>query len=158
MSNISSYAGLKPKLVGMVAKLEDALGAKNLWITSGLRSKAYNEKIGGAENSEHLTGSAVDIARASFKQSPEEFRRIAESLGFGGIGLYDTHVHVDIGPPNRRWDNRTGSGVFDVTVPNNQIESAEAIVESMDADQVTKLAISAVAIGLAFGTIKKIID
>lgn len=118
MSNIALFLGLTPGLTEKVKELEKKLGS-SIYITSGLRSKEYNASLNGsAEDSQHLYGRAVDIARNSFKQSPEEFKTIALLCGFTGIGFYDKHVHVDIRPnPHPRgysfWDNRTGKGKYD---------------------------------------------
>lgn len=117
MSNISSHSGLKPELVQKVNQLEQSLGA-NFWISSGYRTQEYNAKVGGATNSQHLYGRAVDIARSSFRQSPEELMQTALQLGFTGIGFYDKHIHLDIRTdPHARgysfWDNRTGKGAYD---------------------------------------------
>lgn len=117
MSNISSYKGLDPKLTNKVEALEKALGA-NLWISSGVRTKEYNQQAGGAKDSQHLYGRAVDIARSSFKQSPEEAMKIALELGFTGVGFYDKHIHLDVRTdPHKRgysfWDNRTGKSEYD---------------------------------------------
>ncbi|WP_448826708.1 D-Ala-D-Ala carboxypeptidase family metallohydrolase [Capnocytophaga bilenii] len=41
--------------------LRAALGNKPIIITSGYRTPAHNKKVGGADNSQHLTASAADI-------------------------------------------------------------------------------------------------
>ncbi len=59
-------------------------------ITSTIRSAARNKKVGGAKNSHHLTGNAIDIARGkgvTHKQIESAYRRagydIVESLDEG---------------------------------------------------------------------------
>ncbi|MBC7489402.1 MAG: hypothetical protein H7240_04810 [Glaciimonas sp.] len=47
------------------------LGAKELHISSGYRCVALNKKVGGAANSAHLSGLAVDFTCAKFV-SPRE--------------------------------------------------------------------------------------
>lgn len=65
-------------------------------ITSGYRSAAHNESIeGAAQLSYHVTGHAADIKINGVAN--ELVARIALSI-FGGVGLYNTHVHVDVGP------------------------------------------------------------
>jgi len=63
-------------------------------LTSSIRCNAYNEKIGGLDNSAHLTGNAGDIEVTS-----SEMRyRIIEGLikaGFKRIGVYKDFIHVD---------------------------------------------------------------
>jgi len=69
-------------------------------IISGYRSATYNEKVGGATTSKHMTAEAVDIAITGFTVK-ELFKQAynkssAGELKFGGIGLYDTWIHVDV--------------------------------------------------------------
>lgn len=73
-------------------------GNVTITITSGYRCPEYNRSIDGATGSYHSRGMAADIVVAGFK--PREIAGIAESLGFKGIGLYETDkdghfVHVD---------------------------------------------------------------
>lgn len=73
-----------------------------LSIHSAYRSPARNAKVGGAKNSYHMKGMAIDIS--SSKYSPAELKKIAENMGvFGGIGIYSWGIHVDVGPSGRRW-------------------------------------------------------
>lgn len=81
-----------------------------LHINSGYRSNSYNASVGGVKNSQHLTASAADITSKNHK--PKEIYDIilkliaAGKMRNGGLGLYDTFVHYDIGGANRRWDFR----------------------------------------------------
>ena len=72
-----------------------------LIITSGARCEAYNRQIGGASNSWHLKGLAVDIACED-----SEFRaaiiRLAGQLDFFGIGIAKTFIHLDLRPPSEK--------------------------------------------------------
>jgi len=66
-------------------------------ITSGFRTPEDNERVGGVENSAHLTGWAVDIAY----ETEYELYRILYALlrqSFTRIGIYEGHVHVDMDP------------------------------------------------------------
>lgn len=74
-------------------------------ITSGFRTHAHNDAVGGAENSRHLWGMAADITVDDVP--PDTVADFAEALGVGGLGRYDTFTHVDVWGQNRRWDNRT---------------------------------------------------
>lgn len=78
-------------------------------ITSGYRSEITNRRLSRsnrrvAGNSLHCDGKAVDLQVAGV--SNHTLRRYLESmrgrLKIGGVGLYDTHVHVDTGP-RRTW-------------------------------------------------------
>lgn len=66
-------------------------------INSGLRTKQRNAEVGGAENSAHLTGHAVDIAASS---SAQRFAIVnaALAVGFKRVGIAKTFVHLDTHP------------------------------------------------------------
>lgn len=87
----------------LVAGLESIRAEINapLIINSGYRSHLYNQQIGGTPQSAHLWGFAADIQ--SPRVSPVEIQEIAEDLGFGGIGSYNTFTHVDCKGSGRRW-------------------------------------------------------
>lgn len=100
---------ITPLIVGLEA-LRDKVG-KPIIITSGFRTPAHNSAVGGAPNSYHLRGMAADITVPGL--TPSKIAAVAESIPVfkqGGIGLYDTHVHLDVrydGPAN--WDFRSPS-------------------------------------------------
>lgn len=74
-------------------------------IVSGYRCKKYNDSIPGADpNSFHIKGMAADIHITGYE--PEEIYYMADKLGFKGIGIYDTWVHVDVASYIHRWDER----------------------------------------------------
>lgn len=138
---------LDPILLKNLDKLEKALGSE-VWVTSDYRSPAYNKKVGGAKKSQHMYGKAVDITRNSFKQSPEEFEQIARSVGFRGIGFYDTFVHADVRDYDAKWDNRTGTGKFDKKVSikkenstkNELLKEVEKKVETLNTKELKEYA------------------
>lgn len=76
-------------------------------IHSGYRSPRSNELVGGAERSHHVyiwwPGSpAADFTARHGR--PRDWYRLLDGLGVGGLGLYDTHVHVDLrSGPLARW-------------------------------------------------------
>jgi len=63
-------------------------------ITSDFRTAVHNADIGGAKDSPHLYGKAVDIR---VHNSRERFMIVHALLraGFRRIGVYDHHVHCD---------------------------------------------------------------
>lgn len=99
--------------VDLVAKLQDLRTYLNkpITITSGYRTESYNKQCGGAENSYHLKGQAVDIYCTGVK--PIVIALWAEFNGLGGIGLYldrtQEFVHIDTRQNKYRWVNRNGS-------------------------------------------------
>ena len=75
-------------------------------VHSGLRCKTWNRLQGGAPNSKHLYGMAVDFHIDGV--SPVALRDYAETLmpDWGGIGIYSWGIHIDDRPVKGRWDSR----------------------------------------------------
>lgn len=90
---------LDVRAVDMLQSLRDTI-RKPIIVNSAYRSISYNAAIGGAPNSMHLSGRAFDIHSPGF--SHLELASIASQIGFTGIGIYGTFVHVDTGPV-RTW-------------------------------------------------------
>jgi len=70
-------------------------------ITSAFRCPLHNARVGGAPRSFHKYGMAADI-----KIGPHDrfkLKAVFEKVGFGGLGLYQSFIHVDTGPMGRRW-------------------------------------------------------
>jgi uncharacterized protein YcbK (DUF882 family) len=71
-----------------------------LIINSAYRTPAYNHKIGGASESQHLFGKAADIVVRGI--TPVQLYNdlhgsmIISSSFQGGLGLYKTFVHIDV--------------------------------------------------------------
>lgn len=78
--------------------------AKPITITSGFRGPEHNQKIGGSAGSLHLLGMAADIQVQDME--PDDVFDKLNDIWSGGLGLYDYHVHVDIGA-RRRWNKKT---------------------------------------------------
>jgi hypothetical protein len=85
-------------------------------VNSWYRTPAYNRKIGGVSNSQHLTGKAMDVVftvktKRGLKRVPTKvlFRIGGNCYRFahGGRGLYPNFNHFDVGPGPRTW---VGSG------------------------------------------------
>lgn len=90
--------------MGLIFKLEELrheLGDLPVSITSGYRCLIHNKDVGGAENSQHLLGTAADIKVKG--KTPQEIAAAAEKVGFGGIGIYSSWVHVDVREGKARW-------------------------------------------------------
>ncbi|MEV6372484.1 D-Ala-D-Ala carboxypeptidase family metallohydrolase [Micromonospora musae] len=84
-----------------------SLGDEPLYVTSGFRSRACNNQVGGASDSQHLYGTSADVVSGT--SSLCEVARDARNRGFSGIfgpGYpdHDDHVHVD----SRRENNDDG--------------------------------------------------
>ena len=91
---------IDPALVTRLQQLRDRVG-KAINITSGYRCPTHNRAVGGAANSQHLLGKAADMWVEGM--SPDTLATHAEAVGFGGIGIYDTFVHVDTRSGRARW-------------------------------------------------------
>ena len=81
-------------LLEMLDEVRDKFD-KPIHITSGFRTPAHNEAVGGTEYSSHLKGLAVDIA---CKKSTDRFDLIncLLDVGFSRIGVGNTFIHADI--------------------------------------------------------------
>lgn len=67
-------------------------------ISSGYRSKQHNDKVGGAKNSYHLKGKALDLVPdMNCKLTYRAVAIYARRVGFKGIIVYEGHIHVDTG-------------------------------------------------------------
>lgn len=101
-------AYVHPDLIAKLELLRASVGFP-LIITSGYRTKEWNEKIGGAKNSYHVKGMAVDIHVVGDKAYDLIDKAI--QLGFNGIGVsqklhsdYNTRfIHLDIRPKEKRF-------------------------------------------------------
>ena len=88
-------------------------------IVSGYRSAAWNERVGGAKRSTHLTMDAADVRTVRIEDIPDLLEALLVMLGrpgalagLGGLGIYPRWLHLDTRKASdghlRRW---TGSGV-----------------------------------------------
>ena len=90
--------------MSMLERLRQDLGTP-LAVTSGYRCGKHNAAVGGDARSWHLLF-ATDV---TLRDSPadevvlKELYRLADAAGFGGVGLYDGHVHLDLRPEPSRW-------------------------------------------------------
>ncbi len=81
--------------------LRHQLGDHPLKVTSGYRDSTCNTSVGGASNSVHLTGGALDLVPGDSATSICSIAKQARYAGFGGIfgpgyPAHDDHAHVDI--------------------------------------------------------------
>jgi Peptidase M15 len=91
------------KLATQLEKARDKIG-KPFRITSWYRPEPWNSKVGGARQSQHLTGSGVDIVVAGY--SGRQLGQALISWWPGGLGIYPGNrkhiLHLDIGK-KRKW-------------------------------------------------------
>ncbi|GAA2611149.1 D-Ala-D-Ala carboxypeptidase family metallohydrolase [Dactylosporangium fulvum] len=105
--NVSAATAKANALVTMwkLQALRHALGDQPIRVTSGFRSVACNNAVGGAATSRHLYGDAADLGAGP--HSLCTLAQAARNHGFAGIlgpGYPDhnDHTHVD-GRPSRFW-------------------------------------------------------
>lgn len=90
-------------------KLQDlrlVLGAP-ITVLSAARCPVHNARVGGVVNSQHRctenrAATAFDLT--SHRASLEDIAKAAESVGFGGIGRYNSFIHVDDRGRRARWN------------------------------------------------------
>lgn len=85
--------------------LRARLGGRPIRITSGYRCRRHNAAVGGHPTSEHMEGLATDVVVDG--RAPDVVAAIAEDVGFGGLGRYDTFTHLDGRVRLSRWDRRS---------------------------------------------------
>ena len=93
-----------PKLVWVLQKVRDHFdNSVNITKNGGYRNPTQNKKSGGAEFSQHMYGRAADIWVANV--SPAKVAEYLETFmsDWGGIGIYNSFVHVDTRDVRSRW-------------------------------------------------------
>jgi len=87
-------------IASKVGLIESSFG-KRLIVTSGFRDPIRNARVGGARNSAHTRGNAVDVTFSGNEQDTNKLIEVASAAGIGGIGVYRPGwVHLDT--ENRR--------------------------------------------------------
>ena len=102
--------GVSSGLAQKLQEIESAFGGR-LTVTSGARSQEGNKSVGGAGNSAHLRGNAVDVKFNGGVAETLKLIEAASKAGIGGIGVYGPgSVHLDV-ESKRAWgsDYRRGS-------------------------------------------------
>ena len=96
-----AYFEFDERLIQIAQFLRDRIGSP-IRINSAYRNKDYNASVGGASNSMHLYGKAIDLSGSglvSFVQNAYD-KKTSDwyhlvSLGVNGLGIYDSFVHLD---------------------------------------------------------------
>lgn len=96
----SHLVKLDESLIEKLQQLRNKVG-KPITVNSGYRTPEYNAKVGGSPDSQHLYGKAADIVVSGMK--PLDVAKLAEEIGFNGIGVYDTFTHVDTRTTKTKW-------------------------------------------------------
>jgi uncharacterized protein YcbK (DUF882 family) len=75
-------------------------------VMSGYRSREYNHRVGGAQNSMHIYTEHPGHAAADVvceRGTPRDWYELLDRLSPGGLGFYSDHVHVDNRAGHARW-------------------------------------------------------
>ena len=91
-------------LVEYLQALSDHFDNRAITIINGCRCPAYNAKVGGGLNSQHLYARAADIVIADIH--PHLVQEILDDWGVPGMGYYDDFTHLDTRTGRARWDKR----------------------------------------------------
>jgi uncharacterized protein YcbK (DUF882 family) len=96
------YDTVDTELLVLLEEIRAHFG-RGITINSGCRCVDYNASphIGGSEKSQHLYGRAADIVVEG--TPPDIVHELAEQLGAGGLGKYDSFTHVDSRVGRARW-------------------------------------------------------
>lgn len=94
---------LKLTAYGM-EEVRKELGEKPILISSGYRSPALNNAVGGQTSSQHLLGQAVDFTCPTFGSPDEIVRRLVDSaIQFDQVIVeFGRWVHISFSDRNRR--------------------------------------------------------
>ena len=72
-------------------------------INSGYRCAKHNSEVGGAARSWHLLFATDIRPEDGSSEKLLALYNLAEEMGFGGIGRYETFLHLDLRPEPARW-------------------------------------------------------
>lgn len=90
-----SGAGMDPHFIYRLDALR-CLVDKAFKINSGYRTPERNKLVGGEPGSAHLKGLAADVATLGWtKEQRRDFIIYARKLGFVGVGIAGSYIHVD---------------------------------------------------------------
>lgn len=89
------------RVIDLLCEIKNRFASgKEVTIISGYRSPEYNQHLQSlgrhvAEDSLHLNGLAIDFAIPGIRA--EKLAKAALQLQAGGVGIYRTFVHIDVG-------------------------------------------------------------
>ena len=88
--------------LNLLEQMRQELGFEII-INSGYRCAEHNAETGGAPRSWHLLFATDIIPENNDSNKLKDMYKMALSLKFGGIGLYENHLHLDLRPEEVRW-------------------------------------------------------
>jgi len=90
--------GLNITKIDLILKIDElrSIYGKPIILNSSSRCEAHNLAVGGSKSSLHKSGDAVDIRIRGGRKQRYEIIKIAFNLGFTGIGVANTFIHLSL--------------------------------------------------------------
>lgn len=99
---------MKANLMYRLDCLRGVMG-KPFRINSGYRTPSHNKAVKGASRSNHMKGEAVDISTVGWsKEERAQLINLARRMGFRGVGVARTYIHLDVSARDAAWIYRDG--------------------------------------------------
>lgn len=112
-SSVSFVGDISDTSADLQGRLKDAfatVGLTKIKVNSGNRTAEENTAAGGAENSQHLHGNAMDIDVSGMKITDRiELIKALSNAGVTGLGIGSNIIHADLGG-RRAWGYKTSAG------------------------------------------------
>lgn len=106
----ASTDGTNTELLERVRHSFATLGLDKVRVNSAARDEVHNKEVGGADESQHLKGNALDINVSGMSHAERiELIKSLSAAGVTGIGVYANAIHADLGG-RRAWGPDHGSG------------------------------------------------
>lgn len=94
-------------LKNRVADAFATVGINTVKVTSGYRDPVHNAAVGGVEDSQHITGNAMDIDVSGYSHTQRnDLIKALSAAGVTGIGVGSNIIHADMGG-RRAWGYNT---------------------------------------------------
>jgi uncharacterized protein YcbK (DUF882 family) len=100
------FKAVDVQLLELLEKIRDHFGSKPVTITSGCRCLKHNHDIGSLDTSQHVRGIACDFRIKGIE--PQLIYDYINDWHDGGLGIYNSWIHLDVRGKRARWDNRHG--------------------------------------------------
>lgn len=124
---VKPTSNVHPDLVNRVQASFAALGIEKVKVTSGYRGPDANKAAGGAKQSQHLHGNAMDIDVTGYSRAERiNIIKALSANGITGLGIGTNIIHADIGG-RRAWGYKTSAGGGEVPA-----WAKEAIAEHLE--------------------------
>lgn len=103
-------AHVNPDLTNRIKTSFAALGIDKVKINSGFRSEEDNSRVGGAKQSQHMHGNAMDIDVSGYSTAERvQIIRTLSANGITGLGIGSNMIHADLGG-RRAWGYASSAG------------------------------------------------